>query len=192
MIGHALTEQEAEFLFMFWDTMAGSQEPCGLIDIGMATNDLMATLPGYTNGFNSGPDPTAQPGARGKGNLPSQEGGIFAGGSYEADAEAVSMSSHRANAPPEVPYVPAHGGASPARPDNAQKQRSYSNAPSIPGGIFGEDTSAPAANSKRSNRSNASSIEGGIFGAGPTSAPNAVKSSRPHPNASSIPGGIFG
>ena len=40
--GSVLTDQESEFLFYFWDSMAGQREPQGLISVAVATNDLMA------------------------------------------------------------------------------------------------------------------------------------------------------
>ena len=39
--GSVLTDQESEFLFYFWDSMAGQREPQGLISVAVATNDLM-------------------------------------------------------------------------------------------------------------------------------------------------------
>ena len=38
--GSVLTDRESEFLFYFWDSMAGQREPQGLISVAVATNDL--------------------------------------------------------------------------------------------------------------------------------------------------------
>ena len=43
--GSVLTDQESEFLFYFWDSMAGQREPQGLISVAVATNDLRNRTP---------------------------------------------------------------------------------------------------------------------------------------------------
>ena len=78
-----VAKDEAEFLFMFWDTMAGEQEGQGAIEVGLIAVDLLQCMPEYGTGFRSGDDGFKMKGA--KGNQPSQAGGIFGGGAYEAD-----------------------------------------------------------------------------------------------------------
>ena len=83
--GNPVSDMEAEFLFTFWDTLAGQKDPQGAVEVVMAVEDLMAAMPTYSTGFNSG-DLGIKANKGAKGNLPSQAGGIFGGGSYEADA----------------------------------------------------------------------------------------------------------
>lgn len=182
MSGNALSPLETEFLFHFWDTMAEQQPAQGAIEIQVAVSDLVASVPEYNGGFRSGDEGFKAKG--GRGNLPSQEGGIFGGGSYEADAAQSPSSGYR---PAPAPAVPM---AAPSMEPAINKPKG--NQSSIAGGIFGGMDAAPAPQSSRqsSNRSNQSSIPGGIFGEGPAvSAPVAKKFNS---NASSIPGGIFG
>ena len=112
-----------------------------------------------------------------------QEGGIFGGGSYEADA-ARDGGYGRPMPPPKMGSVQMDAEAPPS-------QRPRGNQSSIEGGIFGE---APAdmapARKGGANKSNQSSIEGGIFGTGPAVA--APVNRGRHSNQSSIEGGIFG
>ena len=104
--GNALSDPEAEFLFHFWDTMAQTQEPRGQVEVGLCVHDLISSQPQYGTGFRSGEDGLkANKGA--KGNLPSQQGGIFGG-------QAPSMQQ--------------------GRPPSSKRN---SNQSSIPGGIFG-------------------------------------------------------
>ena len=77
----------------FWDTMAGQQEAQGAVQVDLAINDLLSSQPEYTTGFRSGAEGFRAKEA--KGNLPSQAGGIFGGGSYQAEAEGLH---HRATA----------------------------------------------------------------------------------------------
>jgi len=182
--GSPTTKQETKFLFDFWDTGAGQQEARGAVPIELIVQDLLESRPEYGTGFNSGSDGLkANKGA--KGNLPSQAGGIFGGGSYEADAQLA-----KGGPPPQMPAYaqptqPTHDPAAPA-------QRPRGNQSSIVGGIFGEGPpAAPASNRATSNRSNQSSISGGIFGEAGPGAPATNKSSNKS-NQSSIPGGIFG
>jgi hypothetical protein len=178
--GNSLSETEGEFLFGFWDTMAGQQEAQGAVQISLAVSDLLSTQPAYGGPFKSGDDgfkinPTS------KSNRPSQEGGIFGGGSYEADAAGDALSARRgAAAPPPQASMAA-----------APSSRPKGNQPSVPGGIFAPAAeNVPGPQSTRSNKSNQSSIAGGIFGsAEPLQAPAPKKFNS---NASSVPGGIFG
>jgi len=174
---------EAEFLFMFWDSAAGEREPCGMVEVDVAVNDLLSSMPQYST-LLKGADPVAVAN-RGKGNRPSQEGGIFGGGMYAAESERESASANRnraayaAGAPVKVMEAPAVF----SKPVN--------NASSIPGGIFGGENVPPPAPGGRSNRSNQSSVEGGIFGSGPAEVRPPSARGR-DTNQSSIPGGIFG
>ena len=218
LVGNALNEQEAQFLFLFWDTMAGKQEERGVVEVAVAVADLLATLPEFGNGFNSGEEPYTAPGAKGKGNLPSQSGGIFAGGSYVCGVlifsspacppNQIDFLSHAgftlfrryaadaAGAPP-----PGHGGVAashstnmPLSPSKAvPSSRPKGNESSVPGGIFQEASAAEKvvpSSGARANRSNASSVPGGIFSTESVPAPPVRQ--RPNSNISSVPGGIFG
>ena len=180
MSGNALSDIEAEFLFHFWDTMAEQQPAQGAIEIGVAVADLVASVPSYNGGFRSGEEGFKMKGA--KGNQPSQEGGIFGGGAYMADANGMA-----ADYPKRGPSVPM---AAPSMEMGFQKPKN--NQSSIEGGIFGTGgaPSAPPSSRSSRNRSNQSSIEGGIFGtADPIQMPRVQKKNS---NQSSIPGGIFG
>lgn len=182
MSGNALSPLETEFLFHFWDTMAEQQPAQGAIEIAVAVADLVASVPQYGGGFRSGDEGFKAKGA--KGNLPSQEGGIFGGGSYEADAANVPMDSYRPAAAPVAP------GAAPSM--EVPVSRPKGNQSSIAGGIFGSEGAAQAAptSNRSNNKSNQSSIPGGIFGEGPAISAPAPK--KFNSNQSSIPGGIFG
>lgn len=119
----------------------------------------------------------------GQGNRPSQEGGIFGGGSYEADSRNLL--------PPRGPPS-STGGAMPAVPIF---RKPVNNESSIEGGIFGTGGGVEATPSQRSNRSNESSVPGGIFGTegGLHARPASGRATGGrNSNASSIPGGIFG
>lgn len=164
----------------FWDTMAGQQEAQGAVQVDLAINDLLSSQPEYTTGFRSGAEGFRAKEA--KGNLPSQSGGIFGGGSYQAEAEGLPSNRPAAPMPPQ-----SQAGGTAAQ----QSSRPKGNQSSVQGGIFApmEPTDAPPPSS-RSNRSNKSSIEGGIFGsAGPVGPPQEKKFNS---NRSSIEGGIFG
>jgi len=177
---NALSKPELNFVFEFWDTMAGQRDASGFIEVDLVVQDLLASMPTYGTGFNSGDEGIkANKGA--KGNLPSQSGGIFGGGAYSADAAGESISHRALNPVQQSQPLPA-----------AQGVRPKGNQSSIPGGIFGADESAaptPTQNN-RSNRSNQSSIQGGIFGEAPAPAPKQYQGR--NSNQSSIPGGIFG
>lgn len=181
-LGSAVSDEEANFLFHFWDTLAETQEPQGAVEIGIAVRDLMSSVPSYGGAFNSGDDGFKNKGA--KGNLPSQEGGIFGGGAYSADAY------NEVYAPPSARPTPAQSAYAPP-----ESQRPRGNQSSIAGGIFGGESAVAAAPPPPSsgaggNKSNKSSIAGGIFGeAAPIAAP--AQKAR-YSNQSSIPGGIFG
>ena len=177
--GNALRGDEMEFLFMFWDTMAGAREPTGQVEVAVAAADLFSTLPAYVTGFTSGYEPEVKKG--GNSNRPSQEGGIFAGGSYEADAAGTAFRQP----PPAMNVQPRDDPASAPR-------KPKGNESSVPGGIFSAaEPKAPSGqDSSRCNRSNRSSVPGGIFAdQGPV---EPLPSKRCNSNASSIPGGIFG
>jgi len=178
-----IAQDEAEFLFMFWDSAAGQQEPCGMVEVELAVADLLGSMPQYST-LLQGKD-LANIAGTNKGNRPSQEGGIFGGGCYAAESEREALKVRQGPAAHNpVVAPPAAVPAAFTKPVN--------NASSIAGGIFG-DGDAPAANmpSGRSNRSNQSSVAGGIFGEDmPARAPPS-RSGR-NPNASSIEGGIFG
>lgn len=179
--GNALDGRETDFLFAFWDTCAGEREPCGRMEIRLAVQDLMGGLPDYQAAFNSGPDAGAKYSGN-KSNAPSQTGGIFGGGSYEADARGLPMPSTRP-APGGMPVNAPYSEQAPNRPRGNQS--------SISGGIFNPEPVDQAPSSNRGgNRSNKSSIAGGIFGEQPQQALAPAK--RFNSNASSIPGGIFG
>eukprot|EP00325_Prymnesiales_sp_UTEX-LB-985_P009662 CAMPEP_0174714336 /NCGR_PEP_ID=MMETSP1094-20130205/17566_1 /TAXON_ID=156173 /ORGANISM="Chrysochromulina brevifilum, Strain UTEX LB 985" /LENGTH=285 /DNA_ID=CAMNT_0015913673 /DNA_START=52 /DNA_END=910 /DNA_ORIENTATION=+ len=176
--GNALDRREAEFLFSFWDTCAGERAPCGKVEIKLAVNDLMGSLPDFQPAFNSGAHEIGRGSAGGnKSNAPSQSGGIFDGGSYAADARGDAMPpSHRGPSAPSVrePF----SAEAPARPRGNQS--------SVQGGIFNQEPLA-VENSARGdgNKSNKSSISGGIFG---EEAPHALApTKRYNSNASSVP-----
>ena len=179
-----LKKEEADFLFAFWDTMAGKQEATGYVPIELAVYDLKQSEEQY-NGqdlpFRSGEETLGRGGGGNKSNVSSLgAGGIFGGGSYEADARSDRGSVMAGGAPPAAPMQ------QPASPSG----RPRGNQSSIAGGIFGENTEAQPPPSSRSNRSNQSSIPGGIFGeSAPMGMPKAKKFDS---NRSSIQGGIFG
>ena len=179
---NAVTVEEAQFLFHFWDTMAEQQEPVGVVALGLCISDLLSTQPQYGTGFSSGPE-TLKTNKGAKGNLPSQSGGIFGGGSYAADAM-----QEQGGALPQA----SSPGRAVARTEPSARPKG--NQSSIPGGIFGEaDPSQQPPPSSRSNRSNQSSIQGGIFGEGPVARMPTQQGDRSNrSNQSSIPGGIFG
>uniref|UniRef100_A0A7S3B7P0 EF-hand domain-containing protein n=1 Tax=Haptolina ericina TaxID=156174 RepID=A0A7S3B7P0_9EUKA len=173
--------ETAEYLFMFWDTLAGEQEPCGMVSIDYAVADLLGSQPQYST-LLKGNDLVSIAG-RGQGNRPSQEGGIFGGGMYAAESERDKGRSR--------PLAAVDNVAPPAEPVVPAMRKLVNNESSIEGGIFG---AAPASYepppSARSNRSNMSSVQGGIFGQ--DAAPQQPHRGGRNPNASSIPGGIFG
>ena len=173
--GNPISEKEASFLFGFFDTLAHQKDPEDMVEIPFIVDQILQAQPQYGTGFNSG-DEMIKANKGGRGNLPSQAGGIFGGGSYEADA--------RNELPPTGPPAKARF-TGPAAPSSRPK----GNQSSIEGGIFG-DAAPVAPPSSRPNRSNQSSIPGGIFGE--QSAPMAQAPKKRHSNASSIPGGIFG
>jgi len=179
--GNALDRKEAEFLFAFWDTCAGEREPQGFVNVKMAVDDLVHSLPQFSTGFNSGNDSGLKAGGN-KSNKSSMEGGIFGGGSYEADSRGAEPLSHRGAAPPD--YQMEQGGR------GQMSNRPKGNQSSVAGGIFGSDESSAPKSSGGGNKSNKSSIPGGIFGENNAMAPPV--SHRCNSNASSIPGGIFG
>lgn len=179
--GNSLTSQEAMFLYSFWDTMGGQKEPEGLVNVQLAASDLIEAAETYDGAvFNSGPEKCS--GGGNKSNNPSQEGGIFGGGAFAADAGG------RAYQRPVGGQMPM-SNAAPAMPA-APVEKPRGNQSSIAGGIFGEDDGAPPTRGGGGNKSNRSSIEGGIFGDAPAMAP--VQRNKPYSNQSSIPGGIFG
>ena len=175
-----LKKEEADFLFAFWDTMAGKQEATGFVPIELAVYDIKQSQEQYGTAFRSGDETLGKGGGGNKSNVSSLgSGGIFGGGSYEADARS-DRGPIMAGAPPMAPMQ------QPASPSG----RPRGNQSSIQGGIFGENADLQPPPSSRSNRSNQSSIPGGIFGEGqPTGMPKAKKFDS---NRSSIQGGIFG
>lgn len=185
--GSVLDGNETSFLFYFWDSMAGQREPSGLVEYQLIVADLTGAMPQYTTGFNSGNE-AVKTNKGAKANRSSQEGGIFGGGSYEADANGVAPPNARAPAPPMM---------APPQMMAAPSSRPKGNQSSIPGGIFGGEAEAavsprgrPVPPQSGGNKSNKSSIEGGIFGTAPPAAP--VARGGRNSNQSSIPGGIFG
>lgn len=180
-LGNALTDDECEGLFHFYlqqidDPMVKQYQ---IVPIDLIIADLTGAQQQYGTLFNSGDEPV-KANLKSRGNLPSQEGGIFGGGSYASDAK-MELGAPRGGAPP--PPTPPIASAAPA-------ERQRGNQSSITGGIFGAAALQPPPSS-RANRSNQSSIPGGIFGdAQPGAAPS--QRARPNSNASSIPGGIFG
>ena len=175
--GNALSANESAFLFDFWDTLAGQQDGQGFVEVSLVVQDIFNSVPEYSTGFKSGDDGFKNKGA--KGNMPSQEGGIFGGGAYSADA----MGGYAVK---KGVYVPETGAAA------EYNRPKYSNQSSVEGGIFGEGACPPLvpASNGKSNRSNQSSIAGGIFGEAP---PIVIPThQKKNSNQSSIPGGIFG
>uniref|UniRef100_A0A6V4TDN4 EF-hand domain-containing protein n=1 Tax=Prymnesium polylepis TaxID=72548 RepID=A0A6V4TDN4_9EUKA len=177
-----IEDREAEFLFMFWDSAAGQQEPCGMVEIDMAVHDLLSSQPQYST-LLQGKD-LANIAGQSKGNRPSQEGGIFGGGCYASESEREILAARNRPALSNPTVAP------PAMPATFSKP--VNNASSIQGGIFGaEGGGASPPKPNRSNRSNQSSVEGGIFGATDGVRAPPSRNGR-NPNASSIEGGIFG
>lgn len=178
-----LEADEAEYLFMFWDTRGGQQEPSGMVEIDFAMSNLIESLPQYDTLLKGGdPDKVA---VRGQNNRPSQVGGIFGGGCYAAESERENTRNRPPMPPPAKPYE-----AAPFEPPPLEFKRPVQNASSIDGGIFGQGAAESVPPPSRSNRSNQSSVPGGIFGY-EQSQPVARARGRDS-NASSIPGGIFG
>lgn len=106
-------------------------------------------------------------------NQPSQAGGVFGGGAYEADAPKQRVAPVQ-----RLPVEQLHVAG-------------QASAPASKANLFDEMASPPLAPlaSARVNP-NASSVQGGIFGA---AAPTPTKGvPRSNPNASSVQGGIFG
>ena len=89
LAGSALSPQETEFLFVFWDTHAGEREQSGVVIIDLAVSDLLGQTPTYGSYFQGGGAPTR--GEPTKNNKSSVEGGIFGGGMFEADAERAQI-----------------------------------------------------------------------------------------------------
>jgi len=181
--GNGIDNQEAKFLFAYWDTRAGEFEPCGLMDIKLAVADLLISQTTYDSGFNSGVESLGVHGGGNKSNKPSQVGGIFGGGSYEADSRGE---------PPAHSHRGAPSSGFEARAPFEQVQRPRGNQSSVQGGIFGEEPENLPMPSQRGggNQSNKSSIEGGIFGEARSQPSQREKTN--YSNRSSIPGGIFG
>jgi len=172
---------EAEFLFLFWDSAAGKQEPQGYIEIDLAVQDLLSSMPQYTT-LLQGKD-LADISGQSKGNRPSQVGGIFGGGSYAAESEREILSARNR----------AYLANAPAKSDiHVEFKKPVNNASSIEGGIFAMqgEPNAPKVLS-RSNRSNQSSVQGGIFAENVAVYAPPSRTGR-NPNKSSIEGGIFG
>merc|ERR1719181_1348394 len=84
LAGNAISADEAEFLFVFWDTHAGEREQSGAIIIELAISDLLGTEPNYGSYFQAGGAPGVKEPT--KNNRSSVEGGIFGGGMYEAES----------------------------------------------------------------------------------------------------------
>lgn len=182
--GSAISEEEARLLFYFWDTRGGQIEACDQVPIKLAVDSMLSNTPEYgVLVAGSAPAPVVN---RGKGNLPSQEGGIFGGGVYQQDATmdiANQKTNRQAFRPVQLP----------ALEDLQGQQRPKGNQSSVEGGIFGmEDSTRQGPPAQKSNRSNQPSIPGGIFGeAHAVPDPCPPKSGR-NRNGSSIEGGIFG
>lgn len=187
------------------------QEPRGAVEIEVAVQDLLQSVPQYTT-LIEGKD-LGNIAGQSKGNKPSQEGGIFGGGCYAAESEREILSArsragmYDANKQPAMP---------------AEMKKHVNNASSIEGGcarcphhgnlsrsitkshaaifltficmcrIFGTSSNVPDKALPRTNRSNQSSVQGGIFAenmAAPFQPPS--RNGR-NANESSIKGGIFG
>jgi len=180
--GSPLTDQEAEFLYVFWDTQAGAQEQTGFVSADLAAKDLASSMDEFNNGGLPSGDVTGPDFSSGnQSNRSSQPDGIFGGGAYAADADVRSGIPAYVGAPPS--YKPATDNGS-SRPRGNQS--------SVPGGILAHDENAPAqppSSRGGGNKSNQSSLQGGIFGKAdvPEKRRNPTKS-----NQSSIEGGIFG
>lgn len=175
--GGAISADEAVALFEYWDTAGYQREPQGLVVIADAIASLMSSE--LTSDAIFGQSEAQRPPSsrsQTKNNQPSNEGGIFGGGVYEAEANRFPMRQ----APP------VHAPIEQAMPTNAPR----GNQSSIEGGIFGSAPVEPAFRPK-GNTSNKSSLSGGIFGSDENAAPAPVRNKR-NANASSIPGGIFG
>tara|TARA_B110001452_G_scaffold192179_1_gene162246 strand:- start:976 stop:1683 length:708 start_codon:yes stop_codon:yes gene_type:complete len=178
--GGAITSDEACALFEYWDSAGYQREPSGFCAIADAVASLMSSelsSEPVFGGATAGPPSAADPQGN-RGNRSSVEGGIFGGGVYESDAQRFAAPRHGA-------YVPPTEYAQPA-------DMPRGNQSSIQGGIFGDAAQVPsppkAVNKKYSN---ASSVPGGIFAADENSGPSFQPKKR-NANASSIPGGIFG
>ena len=165
--GSVLTDQESEFLFYFWDSMAGQREPQGLISVAVATNDLMGNEKPDADFFGLSHQPGAATGKAAA--APTAGSGDrlgFGGGAYDERPAAEDMTP-REYVPPPEPFRPPPStdifGAGPPAPERRESRTNRSNASSVPGGIFGEDdTSAPKG--KKMYDANRSSVPGGIFG----------------------------
>lgn len=156
-----------------------------MVEVDLAVQDLLESMPQYST-LLKGKD-LANIAGRGVGNRSSQEGGIFGGGCYAADAQREALTSNK-RAAVSNPIVP------PAEAPPPAFSKPVNNASSIQGGIFGgEEPAGPGSppGKQRSNRSNQSSVEGGIFGSAYEVRAPPSRNGR-NPNQSSIEGGIFG
>ena len=141
------------------------REPQGLISVAVATNDLgnekpdadffgLSHQPGAATG-KAAAAPTAGSGDR-----------LGFGGAYDERPAAEDMTP-REYVPPPEPFRPPPStdifGAGPPAPERRESRTNRSNASSVPGGIFGEDTTG-APKGKKMYDANRSSVPGGIFG----------------------------
>lgn len=184
--GNVFSDKEMEFLFYFMATKGYQEDQMEVADINFIIEVLYSGVQQYSSTlFSSGPPPPVP--KQTHGNLSSQEGGIFGGGSYEADARASARDMYaRPSSGLSTESHSERGG------NHAQLPiRPRGNQSSIAGGIFGGAAEvADSQQDRRVSKSNESSISGGIFGRdGP---PSAVGRPRVDSNKSSIPGGIFG
>jgi len=181
--GGAIEPEEAEHLFLFWDTCAGTTEQRGVIDYHLAVQDLVSNQPTYGTVLPGGGDGFRKVGSNG--NKPSQVGGIFAGGMDSAEAERNAIQER------ESKLRSNERAAQPLQPLNHPQKRS--NESSIEGGIFGEQCVSDAVQDVNKPDRNKSSISGGIFGHDSSTHPMPGRTtSSKNVNQSSIPGGIFG
>lgn len=187
-LGCALNLREAARMFLFYDTADGSRQRSGLISQAVVMADLLALAKGAEQSpfakhgaLELGP----VPGSRSRGNLPSVQGGLFAGGAYE-DEWTAKPSWNNPDACAARPSVPSTADFPiRARGGNA------SNVSSLEGGIFAPpDSSAPPTRQRTGPRSNEPSVPGGIFSAIAEDTHRAPRSNISS-NISSMPGGLF-
>ena len=125
-----------------------------MVEVELAVADLLGSMPQFST-LLQGKD-LANIAGQSKGNRPSQEGGIFGGGSYAAESERDALKARNRPGLSNPIVQPAPVAPTFTKPVN--------NASSIQGGIFGEQSAPVAPPSRTGRNSNQSSIPGGIFG----------------------------
>ena len=170
LLGCALDPRGATRLFLYYDTADGQRERSNVISQEEVIADLLACRVGRDEDvfakhglLDTGPPP----GSKSKSNLPSHQGGVFAGGAWEDEW-------HRNGGTPQLLVDPA----SPTKPAKYPP-------PAPPASHLS------AAAPKQGNASNLSSVEGGIFAPPRTAERNPPRKVGPYSNNPSLPGGIF-